>query len=106
MLRWVVFVALLISSSFVCVGCGGSFWRVPDCLPDPNDAFSCPDTPAPTDPPQPPDPEPPPGCIDDAYLHYPNGNAVRSDYAGTIYLTTPAGEAVGSFLAIEVAQLN
>ena len=106
MLRWVVFVALLVSSMIACAGCGGSFWKVPDCIADPNDAFSCPDTPAPTDPPQPPDTGPPPGCIDDAYLLYPDGSTVPSNYAGTMYLTIPNGEMAGPFLAIEVAQLN
>jgi hypothetical protein len=107
MLRWVVFVALLVSSSFVCVGCGGSFWRIPDCIPDPNDPFSCPATPEPTDPPPPPpDPGPTPGCVDDAYLLFPAGDTVPSNYAGTMYLAIPAGETAGSFLAIEVGQTN
>jgi hypothetical protein len=108
MIRWIVFVALLISSSFACVGCGGSFWKIPDCLPDPNDPFSCPDTPAPTitDDPSPPQPTLPPGCVDDAYLLYPSGNTVPSNYSDTMYLTVPDGETPGSFLELYVGQTN
>lgn len=105
MVRWVVFVALLVSSLFACAGCGGSFWKFPDCIPDPNDPFSCPATP-PTDEPSPPDPTLAPGCVDDAYLLYPSGNTVPSDYAGTMYLTVPNGETPGSFLALYIGQTN
>jgi hypothetical protein len=105
MLRWIVFVALLVSS-FAIAGCGGKFWAVPDCIEDPNNAFSCPPTPGPTDDPSTPDPAPAPGCIDRAILLYPFGNNVPADYSGTMYVTVPTGQTPGSFLAIQVGQTN
>jgi hypothetical protein len=106
MIRWIIFVALLVSS-FACAGCGSRFWSYSPCISgdtDPSDPLSCPPTPEPTYEPSPTTLGP--GCVDHASLLFPSSNTVPSTYAGTMYLTVPAGEMPGSFLAIEVGQTN
>ena len=106
MVRWVVFVALLVSS-LTCAGCGINWGDFSACYPDPNDPTStCPPTPAPTD--EPPQPPPQPdltGCVP-ALLLFPSSGPVPSSYAGTMYVTVPAGDSPGSFLALVVRQTN
>jgi len=105
MVRWVVFVALVVSS-LACAGCGINWGDPSACYGDPSDPFSCPATPAPTD--EPAQPPPPPdltGCVD-VLLLFPSSGTVPSTYAGTMYVTAPAGYSPGSFLAIVARQTN
>jgi hypothetical protein len=103
--RWVVFVALVVSS-LACAGCGINWGDPSACYGDPSDPTSCPATPAPTD--EPPQPPPPPdltGCVQAALL-FPASGTVPSTYAGTMYVTVPIGDSPGSFLALAVRQTN
>ncbi|MBV8299881.1 MAG: hypothetical protein JO083_10110 [Candidatus Eremiobacteraeota bacterium] len=106
MVRWVVFVALVVSS-LACAGCGINWGDPSACYGDPSDPTSCPATPAPTD--EPPQPPPQPdltGCVPALLLFPPSGGTAPSTYAGTMYVTVPAGESPGSFLALVVRQTN
>jgi hypothetical protein len=104
MLRWIVFVALVVSS-LACAGCGIN-WGDASCIEDLTDPTStCPPTPAPTD--EPPQQQQPDltGCVPAALL-FPSGGTVPPAYAGTMYVTVPAGDSPGSFLALVVRQTN
>jgi hypothetical protein len=115
MLRRVVFVALLAMSLTSSAGCGINWLGDQSVCVDPADALSCPIPPQATDPPTNPPPDPPstptplaPGCVDNAVLLFPSpaANTVPSNYANTIYLSVPARETPGPFLAVYVGQTD